>query len=496
MTADVVDHVEGPAWADHQLVVRPGRFPLSVESHLMNMTAGLVPGATTVTTSARYLALHGLVAAEAEERELPPDRALALLRRCEVLMAAASLVHHDPDAGTVHGLDVVKPHLDANGGVDIGELAAERTGYSSARAGFLGPYVGSELVLQILASTSLQPGPRLDRAALQLGFEGLFDLAHQVFVSTAELAGAAGLAIGAAKASTDGEWLARLLCSVGMAEHASDRTRRGTARLLCRALHLSQGEPVTSAFKSFVAFGPLDKDEVTASTPEAAPWRGTIFRHESVGAWRRMWAWLVEQITGLTSPDELAAALDAELGQGTLRSLVAGLPATAEADGSPATAERQVRDRRLSVPLEALSLLCLGAQRVDELAGDARSAFLGAQGRPVVLGPLWFKGWVSDRLDLRLADVAAELVQVLLDRARRIALRKVRLLPSGGMWLPTRVHDHDGMLYRIGNEGRDNVGLRLDQLAALLGGVDVLARVDGGWAVTARGDEYLAPTSV
>lgn len=71
---------DGPGWAPHSLDVQGGRFPLSVEAHLMNMTAQLVPGATTVTTSARYFTLHGAVAVEAERRSLALPERLALLR--------------------------------------------------------------------------------------------------------------------------------------------------------------------------------------------------------------------------------------------------------------------------------------------------------------------------------------------------------------------------------------------------------------------------------
>lgn len=59
----------------------------------MNMTARLVPGATTVTTGARYYSLHGYVAHEAEHRGLDAAAALELLRRCEVVVAAASETH-------------------------------------------------------------------------------------------------------------------------------------------------------------------------------------------------------------------------------------------------------------------------------------------------------------------------------------------------------------------------------------------------------------------
>lgn len=112
---------EGPGWAPHYLDVQVSRFPLHVEAHLLNMTASLVPGATTVTTSARYYTLHGAVALEAERLQLGVVERLELPRRCEVVMPAASIVHPAPNAGTIHGYDVVSSR---SGGVrfDIDQL--------------------------------------------------------------------------------------------------------------------------------------------------------------------------------------------------------------------------------------------------------------------------------------------------------------------------------------------------------------------------------------
>lgn len=98
--------VLGPAWSSHDLEIRAGRFPLSVEGHLMNMTARLVPGATTVTTGARYYTLHGFVARTAAERGLDDEETLGLLRRCEVVVAAASELHPAPDLPSSHGVGV------------------------------------------------------------------------------------------------------------------------------------------------------------------------------------------------------------------------------------------------------------------------------------------------------------------------------------------------------------------------------------------------------
>lgn len=56
--------LEGPAWSAEGLEPAGGRYPLSVERHVMRMADLLVPGVTTVTPHARYYALHGLIAIE------------------------------------------------------------------------------------------------------------------------------------------------------------------------------------------------------------------------------------------------------------------------------------------------------------------------------------------------------------------------------------------------------------------------------------------------
>ena len=146
--------LEGPAWAPHQLDVYAGRFPLSVEAHLMNMTARLVPGATTVTVNARYYALHGLVAAEAQDRGLDEAAAYSLLRRCEVVVAGASVVR--PDRwNAAHGHDRVKPQLQRDGTLDVAGLSVPGQ-YVKSKWGFLGPYFGSELTLRILTLTDAE----------------------------------------------------------------------------------------------------------------------------------------------------------------------------------------------------------------------------------------------------------------------------------------------------------------------------------------------------
>ncbi len=488
--------VEGPGWAPQELDVRAGRFPLSVESHLINMTARLVPGATTVTINARYYALHALVALEAEARGLDLDAAYELLRRCEVVVAAASLAHPDPQGRGPHGYDRVHARVTSDGGrVDIAGLSVPAKGYAKPKSGFLGPYVGSELTLKVLAE-GFTPGSRVDEVVLRQGFDGLFEAAATDETTLADLDAFPGLAISAAGTSSDGVWLRRLLCSAGLDEETKlDVTRRGTVRLLARAISAARHRDPVASFRSLVAYGPaLDEDAVASAIPEAVAWRGVLFRHDSVGAWRWLWAWLVDQFDGdgsLVAPQQLVDALVAELGSGTLGGFVDGLPATLDEAGHPAPAEEAVRaeDGRSEVE-RRLGLLALGALRSAELNGRARAALVGDERRPPVLSPLWVARWIEDRRDMAMADVGAELVRVLLDRARRVALNKMRW-ERGHLWLPTRVHERGEFLYRTSREGGDNVGLRLHQLAGLLAAVGVL-EPGRPWTVTPVGEELLA----
>jgi hypothetical protein len=85
--------VSGPVWSDSTSGTYPGRFPLSVERHVMSTVDRLVPGVTTVTLNARYYPLHGLVAAEARNRGLDLAGAQDLMRRAEVAIGAVSARH-------------------------------------------------------------------------------------------------------------------------------------------------------------------------------------------------------------------------------------------------------------------------------------------------------------------------------------------------------------------------------------------------------------------
>ncbi len=130
--------VSGPDWSVPGLQIAAGRFPLAVERHVLRMVDRLVPGVTTVTPHARYYALHGLIAAEVESAELDLPSARDLLRRAEVVMAAASYMHNHGDIGLAraHGLDALAGRL-AGGTLDLAtDSQAGSGGYVQNSWGF------------------------------------------------------------------------------------------------------------------------------------------------------------------------------------------------------------------------------------------------------------------------------------------------------------------------------------------------------------------------
>jgi hypothetical protein len=484
--------VEGPDWAPHDLLdVRGGLFPLSVETHFIATIAKLLPGTTTVTTLARYYSLHAYVATVAEDRHLDQEDATQLLRRCEVVVAGATIMVLQPGEERPHAYDAIQPRMDADGYLDVAGLAARPGGYSDQRKGFLPAYIGSENDTGLLTGNALVPGPRADREVLRAAFQGLVDLAEKDRAEFEELIAASHLSINALSSSPDGPWLSRVLCGVDVAGATpNDQVRNDTARLLGRALVLDPAEAPLESFQRLVMYGPaLSVDPVASRIPVAAAWRGCLFRHQSVGAWRILWHWTVEQIVGETDPRELVRHTEDALPRGTLAQFLSDLPPTTDAAGHPAPAEDRLRQQGLPAPTLALGILALGARRSDEFTGRARDGF--ADSRPTVLSPLWMKNWLAERRDRDMTVVAADLVEALLDRAKRVAFRKMRIRPDGTVWLPTRVHERNGLLYAVGRESPRNVGVRLEQYARILRSLGVLERADEETILSSAGTDLL-----
>ena len=67
----------------------------------------------------------------------------------------------------------------------------------------------------------------------------------------------------------------------------------------------------------------------------------------------------------------------------------------------------------------------------------------------------------------------------------------MRVGADGAIWLPTRVHERGGLLFKIGDEGSGNVGLRLAQLAGILAALGVVVPGDDAWSLSDVGEQLL-----
>lgn len=488
--------LQGPAWSAHGLEIAAGRYPLSVERHVIRMAGYLVPGVTTVTPHARYFVLHALIAAEVELRHLSEIDAQDLLRRSEVALAAVSWAHEHGDTGLprAHGTDALAPRLHA-GRFDVG-LASQpgKGGYASSPWGFWKPYSASEATLAILTPDStMATGEACDTAAVRAGMGDILQLARQEELVVDDLKSYGRLCVCAGGDAEDGRWLARLMCADSSADPRSQAgTRRQTIQLITRVMQTHRIADVTADVGREIAFGDfLTTDEVARRLSVAAAWRGVILRNYSVGAWRRLWSWLVEQVRGLTPAQVVIDRFAAQMPELTVRAFLDELPPTQTPSGAPAPAEQQLRaDSDRELPVRELSVLAVNAFRVDQLKGRALDAFLGEY-HGIDLAPEWTKRRFAEAEFMSLRDFARSLAIDLLARARRVSLGKARRRPDGTLWLPTRLQERGDLLFAESEEGRGDVGLRLDELTTVLAGAGVVQWCEDTWQVTAAGQALL-----
>ena len=488
---DPVTTLQGPAWSAEGLDIAAGRYPLAVERHVMRMADLLVPGVTTVTPHARYYALHGLVAEEAARYDLSETDAQQLLRRAEVALAAASWAHDHGEVGLprAHGMDALAWRLQA-GRVNVAEAATPgKDGYVRNQWGFWNPYFASEVTLGVLSGAGTPtPGPALDSSAVRAGLGELLVLAREDELVVADLHPHTNLCVCAGGVAADGAWLAALLCGTPDTDPMSKAgTRRQTIRLLTRVMRTHQVAHVTGDVGRAIAFGDFaTTDPVTTGLAVTAAWRGIVLRNYSVGGWRRLWSWLVEQVNGLTPATAVADAFADALPDCTVQAFLDQLPDTRTPTGAPAPAEHHLRSSDLILPVRELSVLAVNAKRVDELDGHVRDAFLGDR-RGADLAPEWTARRFAEAAPASLRDFAHRLTTDLLARGQRVALSKARRRADGTLWLPTRLHERGDLLFKTSDEGRGDVGLRLDQLTTVLAGAGVVVRTDGHWQVTPTG---------
>lgn len=471
--------VEGPAWSASGLDQRAGLYPLRVEAHIFAVVDRLAPGVSSVVRYARYYALYAAFAAYSQREDLDAAACRWLLRRCEVLMAAASIAEERVGGGpgSAHGVDGIEVLDD---GIDVATAANEerlKGSYSPRSWGFWEDYRGPSAVLGTVVTEggALRPGRHECPASVIRFFEPLFEAAFEDRVSEGRLRELRPFAVQSAT-FPEGPWLRGLFTATdGDGTHdpdawqPDDRRRRSALRMIGRAMvlygdraDLSWEEVVRRA----VAFGEkAETDPVLCDIPEVFGWRGLLLRHYSVNAWRRLWAGLVRSIgrdeEGDSSRDDLRSWLADRMDDESLREFMDSLPATM-ANDHPVAAERQVlehgdrNDQRTNV-----ALLLVGARRARELTGQARTVFLG---KPEILNPEWVMRRAEEFQDRPIRDFAVQLVDDMLAQAQRVALAKMRPDRSGRLRVFSRVHERNGRFYKTSDEGSGDLGLRIGQL--------------------------------
>lgn len=458
------------------------------------MNRELVPGATTVTTGARYYTLHAAVALEANRRGLTEEDRLSLLRRCEVVVGAVSIMDADPRLPGAHGIERLSVHLGDDGDLDVAAMSRpERAGYGESRAGYSGQYQNSERLLGLLSG--LGPGPRANADVLDAGFDGLFRAAATDVLARSELEALGHLSLRSAATTADGEYLARLFCGLEpateVAIETADRVRRSTVRTLARAMQLAPGLSPFGAMRQSVCVGAtLAQDPVLSEIDEAWAWRGSLWRRTSVGSWRRLWAAVVDQVDYPMTETELSGRVAERFEQSTVRTFLDTIPDITGPDGYPSDAEALISGSDLDTIPAAVATLVVGCLRARSLSEDEpRTVYgmLGTQRR--ALDPLWLADWIDERTDYTIDAFVQDLVDLLVDRAFTVAMSKTEVR-STGLWSPCVLERVNGRLVRVAQDATANVGSRIEQVAGLL---TALGIVDPGAEdpVTDRARDWL-----
>ncbi len=490
--------VVGPGWVPPSVDRIRGLFPLSVERYLNAAIGELAPSVTTVTNVARSYALHGLVMREAADEGLDSEQTRMLLRRAEVVTSLASLAHADTADHprwfpAPHGADQLSAAW-GRGAIVMEEVAGSgSTAYAKEGWGFLGPYLGSEVRLDILGDPSSTPGDGFAEGRVRPALGDAVRLARTwTVVSRAQAEEVSHLCICRARESSDGDWLATRL--------SGDSSKPGTTAGTIAASMSLVGKVVSHAKVSSereladeIRYSTLLTDDpVLTSSPVARRWRGITLRHTAVVAWRTLWDRISQrahQGGGFLPISDLQDWLADCAPRQSVGGFLGSLPATMDGE-QPLDSEDQI-GQNLTHPLLAVAQVMLSGRRSTELAGDAHWGYLGEpndKDRAQELSPLWVAR-VTDRWsDRSMLDFCSYLVKVLLDRSQRVALDKAGYR-RGRYVLPARVLVRDGFVEWRDREGAAAPPLRLERMVHIGRQVGLFSADDEGhWRLGPRSD--------
>lgn len=478
--------VVGPAWCDPGLLARAGRYPLAVEAPVMAAVDMLVPGVSTVTRFARYYSLYWALAAHADLAGLSRAACQRLVRRAEVGMARISQEYDTTDhpRGLAHGVDALA-RLAPDDGAEFSVADASGTrSYSPRSWGFWSQYNGPSVALGTVAvdggalRTSRHPCP----PQITEMYAPLIEAADRRSGLPLPSAALGRLSLQHDEVTPDLEPLSEVFSATVDGRHdpeawtGDDRTRRATLRILARSWQLNpDAETWREAFAAGVAYGSAAReDPLLASEERTAAWRGVVLRHHSVGAWRHLWAALVNEVRDAehASRGHLHEWITAQLPAGSVADFEADLPPVIDGHGDPMPAEDVILDDDRGVVTD-VALLLLGARRLDSLSGLTLRTFKGR--RPTYLDPSWVAQLRREFARRPISELGRQLVNDMLAQSRRVALRKVAFNPDGTISLFSRLHERNGVYFADSSEGSGNIGLRVHQLAEIAVQVGLLS---------------------
>lgn len=501
MTTAKPSAVFGPGWVDQRTTPIMGLFPLSVERHVNSAVADHALGVTTVTRAAQYYALHGLIADEAARLSLSMADTRTLLRRSEVAYAAACLAHErSPDHPNdwsldPHGADVLRPMLTA-GSIDLRAMSEPGAGtYAQAGWGFAGAYRGSELVLGILQDAT-QPGPSFDSTTVRKALEPILELARADAIDLASATAIGEVCLCRTSVAADADWLAGQFTG-DVTRHGTQGAVLGQTTALIKSAMVNTNMRSESDLRNYISYSPtLLAEAEERDYPIYRRWRGIVLRSKAVEAWRELWGLLCDQISigGTASRDDLENWLASQMPSETLRHFVDALPPTRTPGGDCLGAEIGSHVQQLRPAQRCIAVLLLSAAREHDLTGEEGLGFRGPRGKPEAveeLSPHWVAGQIDAWGDRPMSDFAVRLVNVLLDRSQRIALRKSRFnFDKGTFTFPARVIVRDDLVFRLYRNGDHRMPLRLAQLLSMGEQTGLFTRdpTSGQWQPGPRSD--------
>lgn len=490
--------VDGPGWVAAESLEYVGENPLAVSRHVTAESRKLATVAISTTFHARYYTLHALVADECDSRDLSLEAQRDLLRRCEVVLAAITILHQYAHDSPVipHGVRAVGGALSGDD-LDVARLAGTAPGaYSKRQWGFFWDYgaVEQDLGFVRMSSGGLSVGQNVDRAAIRAGLGDLLLFAASDHVPLALLRERSDLCLCGMASAEDGRALReRLLpAAVHTTPEPTEDGSAQTIRMLLILLELAGGGEGTlqDGLGDRLLFDSgAHADPRLLALDATAAWTGLLLREKSVRAWHRLWEWVVGQIDGAATIGAIAWAVANELPSCSLATYLSDLPPRTSPGGDLLPAEVAVdQDLSRSVVDRWFATLLLGAVRADELPVKVAVYFEGRSERGSRLRPGWLRERVDEWAERPVREFAVFITEQMVARAQQITLSKARFNTTTCVFeLPQGLFIHDGIVVKGRDEPSFDSWFRWNAIARILVGAGLTQFIDGRWHVTNLG---------